>query len=61
MFTLNKRSTAVMFTASVLAAAGIAATATPATAVYGGKNTTVVDHPHTMELAAPDGLLGHAA
>ncbi|MEX2980876.1 trypsin-like serine protease [Streptomyces sp. C36] len=44
-----------MLTTSVLAAAGIAATAAPAAAIHGGQSATVADHPYAMLLETPDG------
>ncbi|MGW7417936.1 S1 family peptidase [Streptomyces sp. NPDC054863] len=51
MPTYHRRSKAAVLTAAAaLAVAGLAATATPAAAIHGGKNTTTTDHPYTMEI-----------
>ncbi|MEC4015369.1 S1 family peptidase [Streptomyces sp. H27-D2] len=55
MFTFNRRTAAAVLTASVLTTAGLAAAATPAAAIHGGQNTTVVDHPYAMLIETPDG------
>ncbi|MFF0739495.1 S1 family peptidase [Streptomyces sp. NPDC004111] len=58
MPTYRRRSTAAVLTAaaaSLAAVGGLVATATPAAAVHGGKNTTVTDHPSTMSLRAVGG------
>ncbi|MGY3062075.1 trypsin [Streptomyces sp. TE3672] len=55
MFTFNGRTAAAALAASVLAAAGLAVTATPAAAIHGGQNTTVVDHPYAMLIETPEG------
>lgn len=55
--TYRRRSAAAVFTAaaSLAAVGGLVATATPAAAVHGGKNTTVTDHPYTMAIQTSDG------
>lgn len=55
MFTFNGRTVAAALAASVLAAAGLAVTATPAAAIHGGQNTSVVDHPYAMLIETPEG------
>ncbi|MEU2671152.1 serine protease [Streptomyces sp. NPDC007164] len=55
MFTFNRRTAAAALAASVLAAAGLAVTATPAAAIHGGQNTSVVDHPYAMLIETPEG------
>ncbi|WP_329012304.1 S1 family peptidase [Streptomyces sp. NBC_00690] len=55
MFTLNRRTGAAAFAASVLAATALTVTTTPATAIQGGQNTTVVAHPYSMLLLTPSG------
>jgi trypsin len=49
------RSTTSVFTATLLAAAATAVTATPAAAIHGGRNTTVTAHPYAMRIALTDG------
>ncbi|MFJ8229967.1 S1 family peptidase [Streptomyces sp. NPDC094448] len=51
----NRRATAAVFTATLLTAAGTAATVSPAVAVRGGQNTTVTDHPYAMRIVSQDG------
>ncbi|MEU5161761.1 serine protease [Streptomyces sp. NPDC020875] len=58
--TASKASAAVRRTAAVLATSALAATtlaitASPASAVRDGQNTTVTDHPYAMLLLTPDG------
>jgi secreted trypsin-like serine protease len=55
--TYRRRSTAAIFTAaaSLAAVGGLVATATPAAAVYGGKDATVTDHPYTMAILTSNG------
>ncbi|MFE7129839.1 S1 family peptidase [Streptomyces sp. NPDC057638] len=57
MLRTDSRATAAVFTATLLAAVGTVAVATPASAVHGGQNTTVTDHPYAMRIVAQDG--GH--
>ncbi|MET9698495.1 serine protease [Streptomyces sp. NPDC006529] len=55
MTRFNRRTAAAAFTASVLAVAGLAATATPAAAIHGGRNATAADHPYAMLIETADG------
>ncbi|QDY80173.1 S1 family peptidase [Streptomyces qinzhouensis] len=50
------RATAAVLTTSALAVTTLAVTTAPATAIHGGQNTTVTDHPYAMLLTTPDGL-----
>ncbi|GLF94893.1 S1 family peptidase [Streptomyces yaizuensis] len=49
----TKRAAAVL-TTTALAVTGLAATAAPATAIHGGQNTTVTDHPYAMLFTTAD-------